>query len=781
MQGERLVDGLYAQNLQFLFRFWDSEKAHLPKGSLHLSRTRRLLAALDHPERRLAGVAHIAGTNGKGSVAAFLDSLLTAHGLRCFRYTSPHLHSIRERFRVAGEPISKLDFCGALEDLRPELERSRRRGEAPSVFEILTGLALHLAVDTDLAIVETGLGGRCDATNVFADSGVPSCALLSRVGLDHTAILGNTLTEIAADKAHIMTPGGLAISAPQEDEAAQAIAAHAARVGARLLCIEEARDYQLQSEHAEGCQARFLLQSGTWLDARLGLAGSWQVENAALALRAAEQLLSARGLALEPARARAALRAVDWPARCELLETERGRVFRDGAHNPAALRRVLAHIARFQPGARLIFGCGADKDRQAMLRAIDTGPFSELHLTRAAHPRAAPPEELAELCRHPRARAHPDLPAALAACVTPGPPVWVLGSLFLCAELEGALGLPVEADPRDLELEGSPGCRRKQSLALLREVSSEVRVHPYSTRLFGLWTWPGGQLPYAKNHYDLNPITSANLARDKFGTEELLRLGGLPVPGSRMIENPFQTHGQDIPSMLRAALEDFGGRLVCKPNTGSQGSGIGFFEELTPLEQHVAALFQRSIYRPVLLQPCFAWRDIRVLVLRGEVVACYERRSAALHGDGQRTQAELLQALMHRNRRLCKLDGLQQLLEGADAQRVLAAGEQLELSAARSISLGGRRFHVELHKDWKAIACQAAALMRLQLAGVDLLLEDPEAAPDGTNGVVLEVNSSPALNVEDGLSSLQKSRRTLALYRAVVRALLERAAPSAPG
>ncbi len=303
MRGQRLEDVVYARSLKTLWSFWDSERAPIPKGSLHLASVGRLLAGLGHPERRLSQVVHIAGTNGKGSVSAFLDALLRAHGWSTFRYTSPHLHTVRERLRKNGEPLSKRAFSAAIEDLYPMLERLRRRGEPPSVFEILTALGLHLAVGAHCAIVEVGLGGRMDATNVFRDAGVPCLPVITRIGLDHTAILGDTLTAIAADKAGILGPGP-ALCAPQAEEARAALQAVAAEIGAQLEEIPPGTP----------CDGRVRFRSGDQeLTAALGLAGPWQAENAALALAACARLLAGRGQRLDPQRAAAALAGTRWP------------------------------------------------------------------------------------------------------------------------------------------------------------------------------------------------------------------------------------------------------------------------------------------------------------------------------------------------------------------------------------------------------------------------------------------------------------------------------------
>ena len=219
MPVERLETALYAEHLGYLFSFWDTEATHIPKGSLHLQNVRHLLSELEHPENALGAVIHIAGTNGKGSVSAFVERILLAHGLTTFRYTSPHLHTLRERFRQNGEVISPKTFCQSLEELRPVLESLEHSEGSPSVFEILTAMGLQLARGSDVAIFEAGVGGHYDATNVFGGSAAASrtTAVLTRVGLDHTNILGSTVQQIAQDKAQIFCPDRPAFSLESPD------------------------------------------------------------------------------------------------------------------------------------------------------------------------------------------------------------------------------------------------------------------------------------------------------------------------------------------------------------------------------------------------------------------------------------------------------------------------------------------------------------------------------------------------------------------------------------
>jgi dihydrofolate synthase/folylpolyglutamate synthase len=285
-----------------------------------LERIEALLDALGRPEQRYR-LAQVGGTNGKGSVAAMLASILGSAGLRVGLYTSPHLVSFRERIRINGAAIpedSVVDGVDALGTLVARLDAT--------MFEATTALALdHFAREAvDMAVLEVGLGGRLDATTV----GTPEVAVIARVDLDHQAVLGSTLGEIAAEKAAIIR-GGVAFSAAQAPEAARVIADRAAAVGVPLLV--EGRDLSVVVEQRGPDGQRLTCAGPGWSLAglELGMSGSFQPSNALLAVGAA------RALGAPETAIRAGLARAWWPGRFQVLRHKRGFLVLDGAHNPA--------------------------------------------------------------------------------------------------------------------------------------------------------------------------------------------------------------------------------------------------------------------------------------------------------------------------------------------------------------------------------------------------------------------------------------------------------------
>lgn len=320
---------------------------------LKLDRVRRLLDAIERPERRLPPVIHVAGTNGKGSVVAMLRAGLEASGARVHVYTSPHLARFHERIRLAGELISEDLLAKTLD----ECERANG-GEAITYFEITTCAALlaFARVPADWCLLEVGLGGRLDATNVVDR---PALTAITPVSYDHQRHLGDTLTEIATEKAGILKPGVACVVAEQEAEARDAIEARAEAVCAPLLM--QGRDWTTWEE-----RGRMAFQDlNGLLDLPLpNLIGAHQVANAGVALAAM------RALGLDDASAEAGIARAEWPARLQRLR--RGplveaagdcEVWLDGGHNPAAGTALAEAIGRLSPRPlRLVCGMLETKD-----------------------------------------------------------------------------------------------------------------------------------------------------------------------------------------------------------------------------------------------------------------------------------------------------------------------------------------------------------------------------------------------------------------------------------
>jgi dihydrofolate synthase / folylpolyglutamate synthase len=314
---------------------------HPKRIDLVLDRIERLLAALGHPEKKMPPVIHIAGTNGKGSVCAYLRAMLEGSGYRVHVYTSPHLVHFRERIRVAGSLISEDELAAILEECE-----TANAGEPITFFEITTAAAF-LAFSrhpADALVLEVGLGGRYDATNVIAK---PAAACITTVGLDHQDFLGDSLAAIAAEKAGIIKRGALAIVGPQDEEAKTVIVRRADQLGAPLYVYGE--DYHAFEEHG-----RLVYQDGDGLlDLPLPkLAGRHQIANAAIAIAALRRIGGrwAREKGIEWG-----LKNVEWPARMQrlakgpLIEAapKGAEVWLDGGHNPqggAAIAQSMADL-----------------------------------------------------------------------------------------------------------------------------------------------------------------------------------------------------------------------------------------------------------------------------------------------------------------------------------------------------------------------------------------------------------------------------------------------------
>lgn len=372
----------FVQAMAYLGRFTDYEQRR-PAGpaarSYNLDRTRAILAALGNPERAFRSV-HIAGTKGKGSTALMLESVLRTAGLRTGLYTSPHLVHLLERIQIDGEPIEEGDFLHAMNVLRSVMDRVR-----PTFFEIMTAAAFLLfrRAGVDTAVIEVGLGGRLDATNVIT----PVLSIITTIDYDHTETLGRTLAKIAREKAGILKPGVPAITSERKREPLTAIRTVARRLGSPLL--ELGRRIRIKSTPPV---VRFEMEvDGARV--RLPAPGAHQAENAALVVAAARKLGIARR-AIERGIARARL-----PGRIEVVR-RRPEVIVDVAHNPVAIRALRDTVGRARGRCWLVFGASGDKDVGAMLRTLR--PIVDVaFVTRARSPRACPPERLAEAAPFP--------------------------------------------------------------------------------------------------------------------------------------------------------------------------------------------------------------------------------------------------------------------------------------------------------------------------------------------------------------------------------------------
>ncbi len=386
----------YEETLDYIYSFTDYEKGtsyrYAPE-FFDLARMERFLALLDNPHRRFPSV-HIAGTKGKGSTAAMTASVLQAAGYRAGLYTSPHLHTFRERIRVDGRLIERAEVVALAERLRPVVEGI----EGITTFEIMTAMAfLHFVErEVDFAVLEVGLGGRLDATNVVT----PLVSVITSLSYDHTHVLGHTLAQIAREKAGIIKRGVPVVSAPQAPEAMAVIEEVCRERGAELVVV--GRDWTWEAGEANLKGQWFKVAGGGGQEASrsfwIPLLGRHQLINATVVVAAVE-MLRQRGVHIPEASLREGLRRVRWPGRLEILGRKPFLVV-DCAHNAdsaqklaTALRELFAYRDLI-----LVFGASADKDIRGMMRALL--PLArEVILTRAHHPRAADPGELREEAR----------------------------------------------------------------------------------------------------------------------------------------------------------------------------------------------------------------------------------------------------------------------------------------------------------------------------------------------------------------------------------------------
>lgn len=336
------------------------QQAHVQKFGLESIRV--LARHLGSPHRAVP-CAHIAGTNGKGSTSAMLESILRAAGLRTGLFTSPHLERINERIAVGGLPISDADFAGEFTIVRSAIERLLATGELaahPTFFECVTAMAFHwfATVPADFAVYEVGMGGRLDSTNIVQ----PEVAVITQIDFDHENFLGHSLEQIAAEKAGIIKPGGWIVSSAERPQAREVIARRAEALNASLFEID--RTWRIGSMVSRGGCYRVEARdtdSGHGFALDIPLPGRFQVRNA-LAAASAARLLASRGFPISDETIECGIRQTQWPGRLERVSENPGLFF-DGAHNPAAARELAAFWSEHLPDRRIWLVYGALRDK----------------------------------------------------------------------------------------------------------------------------------------------------------------------------------------------------------------------------------------------------------------------------------------------------------------------------------------------------------------------------------------------------------------------------------
>ena len=408
-----------------------------------LETTRALLSRLGHPERKFPAI-HITGSKGKGSTAVMAQSILTAHGLRTGLFTSPHLVTYRERAQVDGRSIPRSAVVEGLRRIDAAARDAEVAGEtdrAPTFFEVTTVLALDWFAreEVDAAVVEVGIGGRLDSTNVL-DSRV---GVITTIELEHTDLLGPDLASIAREKSGIFHSGMTGVVGELPPEARSVVEATATRLGVPLWHLEKEVRVDERTLSAEGQTFSVRLPGRSYSGLSLSLLGRFQPPNAGLAVAAAERFATATGRTLVPERVAAGLAHVRWPGRLERV-AKRPELFFDVAHTPESARAVAQSLAEISPLAdpaesAIVFGCLREKDAGRILDALS--PLAQtLVVVPLRSDRGAPPSELrvAGTGRFPRiveARSAREGLAVARAGTGPDGFTLVVGSDYLVGEL----------------------------------------------------------------------------------------------------------------------------------------------------------------------------------------------------------------------------------------------------------------------------------------------------------------------------------------------------------
>src|SRR4030042_1707284 len=388
--------------------------------------------------QRAARTIHIAGTKGKGSVAAMTAQVLSSSGYKTGRYTSPHLHNLRERITIDGSLISEAAFAAAMAEAKPFIESMKHDTSFRQLtyFEALTALAFAYFQKkrVDFQVLEVGLGGRLDATNVVAR---PAVCIITSISLDHTQILGKTLEEIAREKAGIIKSGCWVVISPQPEEAASVITAACREKEAKV--VQVGKDVTWHRTGGDLHRQSLLISGRTnKYQVDIPLLGDFQLENATTAVAAAE-ILTSEGFTISPADIARGLAQVKWPGRFQILQ-QQPTVLVDGAHNVASMRRLVSNIRAYFPQKRifLVFGTSCDKDISGIIDEL-VALSPHVILTQSSHSRAAPvPTLVAEFTKrgiNPEIRNNVTEAISRALSLADGTDiVCIAGSLFIAAE-----------------------------------------------------------------------------------------------------------------------------------------------------------------------------------------------------------------------------------------------------------------------------------------------------------------------------------------------------------
>ena len=432
----------YHDALHYLYNLVDYEKRRIERYTpeeFRLSRVEELLDKLGNPHENYPKL-HVAGTKGKGSVSAMVAAVAQAAGKKVGLYTSPHLHTYRERMQINSVPIPREKMAALVTEIKPKVESIPNL----TIFEVNTALAFcyFARENVEFAVIEVGLGGRLDATNVIT----PLVSVITSLSLDHTYLLGDTLEEIAGEKAGIIKPGVPVISAPQREESWRVISQVAQEANSPFTLIERdwqwssgARSLAGQTINVERVNASTELAG----EYQLSLLGDFQQENAATAIAALAALREQGQSWITREVVQAGLAQTRWPGRMEVL-SDQPLLIVDCAHNPYSARTLMESLQKWCPETSwiLIYGASNDKDIKGMLRALL--PASEhVIVTRSYHPRAAAPYVLADHCadlgKGAEIAINPERALEqVQPHLKPGMGILATGSVFLVADIQTA-------------------------------------------------------------------------------------------------------------------------------------------------------------------------------------------------------------------------------------------------------------------------------------------------------------------------------------------------------
>ena len=389
------------QALEYLFNRTDYEKQTRLRYNVttfSLERMEKLLSHVGNPHKKLA-TAHIAGTKGKGSTATMLARMLEANDYSVGLYTSPHVVDLHERIAINGKNISDSELLGMINRIYAPVEKMAKDSDStPTFFEIFTAMAFMYFVDkkVDIAVIETGLGGRLDSTNVIE----PAVVGITSISIDHQNLLGNTIDSIAREKAGIIKKGIPVVTVTQDPAAMKEIKKAALAVKAPLMVTGKDIDfsYRFESSREHGPHTRICLTTPTskFEHLRVPLPGEHQALNCGLAI-AMLDALKVSGYKIDDNKAIEGLKNIKMPGRMEIIHQD-PRILIDGAHNAASIKALIVAIGQHIPydSMVVIFGCGQDKDVRGMLEQLQYGA-DKVIFTRSNSPKAMYPQDLADM------------------------------------------------------------------------------------------------------------------------------------------------------------------------------------------------------------------------------------------------------------------------------------------------------------------------------------------------------------------------------------------------